>query len=382
MNKEEILKNFPIKEKILFMVKTGSFLYGTNSEKSDTDIKAIFLPDLEDLILRRAPNHYSFSTGNNKSKNEKEDIDFTAYSLQYFLELAAKGETNALDLLFSFTNPEAIIFKDETWDKVISGIDKIVTKNVNSYLGFCRSQAIKYSIKGEKLHNFKQFNFFCEKHLEEKNKLGETITLKDALIKYILLEDEKLPLPGEDKKSFSDCLRSNSPRDMDGNHFFTCQTAFSFFPPLDFFGKHAYFFTEENKEQFLQISGIKFPLQDTIKKSSQKVLHTICSYGSRAERAASDNGADYKALSHAVRVVFQTEELLTTGIITFPLKKSCFIKQIKYQETDAKLEDIVSFIDEKIAYIEKEAIPNTKLRDKSDFKWIENIILSCYKRGE
>ena len=39
-----------IKEKILFKTLTGSKLYGTNSENSDTDIKGVFLPDIKDLL--------------------------------------------------------------------------------------------------------------------------------------------------------------------------------------------------------------------------------------------------------------------------------------------------------------------------------------------
>lgn len=379
MKKDEILKLFPIKEKVLFLTKAGSFLYGTNSEKSDTDIKGVFLPDLNDLILKKSPNHYNFKTGDSHSRNTSEDIDVTFYSLQYFLELASKGETNALDMLFSFTNKDAVIFKDDIWDILINGIDNIVTKNVNSYLGFCKSQAVKYSIKGEKLNNFKTFESFCKKHYDEKNDNGAPITLKTALQKYIFLDDKKLPLVGEDRKFFSDCLINNIPRDIDGNFLMKCSSAISFpDKSLDFFGEHAYFVTADNKEVYLQISGVKFQLQDSIKSSYHKVLKVINSYGVRAENAASDNGADYKALSHAIRVLYQTEELLTTGMIKFPLGNKDFVKSIKYKETDMKYDDIINFITERMEYIDNEIIPNSNLKSKSNYKWIENYILSCY----
>jgi len=358
MKKDEVLKLFPIKEKVLFLTKAGSFLYGTNSEKSDTDIKGVFLPDLNDLILKKSPNHYNFKTGDSHSRNTSEDIDVTFYSLQYFLELASKGETNALDMLFSFTNKDAVIFKDDLWDILINGIDNIVTKNVNSYLGFCKSQAVKYSIKGEKLNNFKTFESFCKKYYDEKNNNGAPITLKTALQKYIFLDDKKLPIVGEDRKVLSDCLDNNT-----FGHIF---------------GEHAYFVTADNKEVYLQISGVKFQLQDSIKSSYHKVLKVINSYGVRAENAASDNGADYKALSHAIRVLYQTEELLTTGMIKFPLGNKDFVKSIKYKETDMKYDDIINFITERMEYIDNKIIPNSNLKSKSNYKWIENYILSCY----
>ena len=55
-----------IKEKILFKTLTGSKLYGTNSENSDTDIKGVFLPDIKDLLLNKAPKHYTIKETHRK----------------------------------------------------------------------------------------------------------------------------------------------------------------------------------------------------------------------------------------------------------------------------------------------------------------------------
>ena len=108
-----------IKEQIIFKCIVGSKLYGTNNENSDTDIKGVFLPDLNDLILGKAPKHYTFSSGSKYDRNDKDDVDETYYSLQYFLELAAKGDTNAIDLLFAYTNKN--VDTDEIFNKGISG---------------------------------------------------------------------------------------------------------------------------------------------------------------------------------------------------------------------------------------------------------------------
>ena len=74
-------------EKLIFKTYAGSKLYGTDSECSDTDIKGVFIPYKEDLILGKAPKHYSVSSNNQKEKNNKADIDETYYSIHYFLEL-------------------------------------------------------------------------------------------------------------------------------------------------------------------------------------------------------------------------------------------------------------------------------------------------------
>lgn len=373
MNKDEILKKFPIKEKVLYIAQVGSFLYGTNSKQSDTDIKAIFLPDLSDLILKTAPNHYNFNTKNNYQKNTKDDIDITFFSLQYFLDLASKGETNSLDLLFSFTNKDAIIFKDELWDELISGIENVITKNVNAYLGYCKSQSIKYSIRGEKLNNFNAFFDFCKIYFDVKDSFGAPITLESALERYMFIDINKIPKPNDERKVIYECLKDNQNFDFG---IYECSKNNAKFD----FGSHAYFLTAENKESYLQISDIKFQLKDSIKSSYHKVLKVINSYGTRSANAAADNGADFKALSHAIRVLFQTEELLQNGIIEFPVKQRDFIKSIKYKQTEMKYDDIVNFITERIDYIDKEIIKISKLRDKADYEWIKKYILNCYKK--
>ena len=169
-----------MKEKLLFKSLSGSFLYGTQSDSSDKDYKGVFLPDLNDLILGKAPKHYTSSTRTNSEKNTKDDVDETYYSLHYFLDLVAKGDTNAIDILFSHTNKEAVIYIDPVFQEIINNIDKIITKNVKAYLGYCKSQCIKYSFKGDKLKNFKQFEKFLDYYSDFKED-SQPLTLGKAL---------------------------------------------------------------------------------------------------------------------------------------------------------------------------------------------------------
>ena len=57
-------------------------------------------------------------------------------------------------------------------------------------------------------------------------------------------------------------------------------------------------------------------------------------YGERAKKSA--DGVDWKALSHAVRVLFQCHEFLETKFIKFPLKEADLIKGIKEQHLTLK----------------------------------------------
>lgn len=346
-----------IKEKILFKTYSGSKLYGTNNENSDTDFKGIFLPDINDLILEKAPKHYVFNTSNKLEKNNKNDIDETYYSLQYFLELAAKGETNCIDLLFANSNNNAVLETSPIWEELTNNYDKIITKNMNAYLGYCKSQCQKYSIKGDKLNNYNSFLKMCKLYYDEKDKNGAPETLYNIISKAFNLNNlnNYIPKVGEDrvKVNFNDKV-----------------TNFNF-------GDHCYFVTANNKESYISISDIKFILTDSIKSAYHKCKKVISSYGKRAQAAANEDGTDLKAISHCVRVLFQVEEILETGKITFPLKSADFIKSIKYNTNKMTRDEIMDWIEKKIEHINY-LIKKSTLREKADFNWINNFILKCY----
>lgn len=325
--------------RLIFKCYTGSKLYGTDDEKSDTDIKGVFLPELKDLVLGKAPKCYQFSTGDNHVKNSKEDTDETYYSLHYFLELLSKGDTNALDLFFSYTNTNCILISDEMWNENWDLIkEKIITKNLTRYLSYVKSQSMKYSLKGDKLRDYKSFRDFLS-GIENK-----------TLLEYLSCNYEEINdfLVGENKK----------------------------FP---YFGEKSFFERAKNGNYYLVIHDIKFDVKESCVVNFEKVNRVIKSYGDRVNKVAKDNGVDYKALSHAVRVIFQVEELLKEGHITFPLKEREFIKSIKYKKTEMTFEEIIEWIEKKIEYIEKDLIPNSSLRDVSDFDWIENYLLKIYQ---
>ena len=348
-----------MEEKILFKCIVGSYLYGTNSENSDIDIKGVFLPKLNDLILGKAPKHYTFSTGNSNNKNTKDDVDETYYSLHYFLELAAKGDTNAIDLLFAYTNKSSVKYIDPIFQKIIDNIDKILTKNVQSYLGYCLGQAKKYSIKGDKLRNFKGFEKFLDYYSDFKED-SKPLTLGKAL--NWLLNDWVLSYENPTdyiirNKKVGKRYKQNIPN----------------------FGDHCYVLEMDNKEWYLMISDVKFQFNETVKDTKRKLKEVIDSYGKRSEAASNDKGVDWKAISHCIRVLYQVEELLTTNKITFPLVNAEFVKSIKYNTSNMTYEEIMKLIEDKISLIDNRLLPNSTLREKADYKWIEQFILDCYK---
>ena len=258
-----------MKEQVIYKALSGSKLYGTDNENSDTDIKGVFLPDRKDLILGKAPRHYKSSTGNDQSSNNKDDVDETYYSLHYFLELLVKGETNALDLFFSYTNKQAVLVNTPVWQSLIDNADKIINKNVSSYLGYCKAQAYKYSYKGNKLKDFQVFANFCREyqHREEwKDGKYQAMSLIGALKHYGAEHNMERPMP------ISEVIK--------------------------IFGNDVQIVAADNKELYLAIHGVKFIMHEQLMNILPNINRVIDSYGKRSEKAATNNGIDYKAISH------------------------------------------------------------------------------------
>ena len=144
--------------KTIVKLKVGSHLHGTTTPESDVDYKGIFLPTLNDMVLGNRLSNYKESvksdTNNTNTKNTSEDIDCEMYSLQYFLFLAFKGDTTAIEMLFApndtveETSPE--------WEYLRSHRKEFITKELKAFLGYCRTQASKYSTKGTRLKAIKE----------------------------------------------------------------------------------------------------------------------------------------------------------------------------------------------------------------------------------
>ena len=113
--------------KTLVTMKFGSHLYGTDTEKSDTDFKGVFFPSSEQIFLNRIPKSINTSTkGHELGKNTAEDIDTEVYSLHYFHKLACEGQTVSHDILHA---PESMLLEtSDFWKDLVSKRDKFSTK--------------------------------------------------------------------------------------------------------------------------------------------------------------------------------------------------------------------------------------------------------------
>lgn len=307
---------------IIMITKFGSTLYGTNDKNSDIDLKGIFLPSKEEILLNRIPKNISFSTKiDNKQKNSKGDIDIDMYSLHKFINLACNGETIALDMLHATEN--MIIEKNYIWDAIVEDRSKFYTKNLKAFVSYARKQAAKYGIKGSRLSDARHVLVFFKS-------IDESLTLKEIW--------DALPK---------------------GEHI-------HFLPP-----------NQRSRFQEYQVCGKRF--QETCKISYVIPIleQFVNSYGERARQAEENCGIDWKAVSHALRAAYQVKSILTQGTIIFPLKEASFLKKVKRgelhftREVSPILEGLMDEIEE---LSEKSTLPVKSDREFWD-QFIVNILL-------
>lgn len=89
--------------KNLFTVQYGSKLYGTSTATSDTDLKVVYLPSIEDLLMLRKPKIFKIrqDADGNRITDERASmpdggVETEYFPLQTFVADFVQGQTYAL----------------------------------------------------------------------------------------------------------------------------------------------------------------------------------------------------------------------------------------------------------------------------------------------
>lgn len=303
----------------------GSKVYGTSLPTSDSDFKGVFVPDGRSIVLGTSPSQESSKTKVNgvNAKNGPEDVDYEAYSLKRFFELLRQGQTGALDMLF--TPAEFYVGAPHgIWQEIQRNRDKFLHRKMAAFVGYCRSQAEKYSLKG-----------------------GRIKVLQDVL-DFLTPFDNRLDL-GE--------VYPEIWKRFQGNQFVERTSDAAGF-------------------SHLKVCGKAVGLNANIKFARQVWGQQLDHYGERAIQAMKDGGADLKALYHAVRIAHEAEQLLTTGEITFPRPEAELLLRIRRNEVSH--EAMAAMIETAVGRI-NEAQVKSSLPWDPDTKWMEDFLYDTYK---
>lgn len=315
---------------LIYLTRFGSHLFGTNTDSSDTDVKGLFLPNLKELILGTAPKCLTFKSNTGKEKNTQDDVDIQLWSLQYWFKLLEMGDTNAIDLLYAHTNQECHLYQSDTLD-FVGDMEEIhhyvcdITR-AQGYLGYIMQQTKKYSIKGSRLNAIKVvYDWLMKAHpkiLEFKLDFWMTEILKEC---------------GDASYCFEKAI---------------------------------------NGVRSLVLCGKAHMGSITMQEFTSRVTGDFERYGQRAIQAANNDGVDWKAVSHALRCLYQTQFLLKTGRVSFPLPCASMLLDVKQGKIPwADCEKILVEGMEEVKAMQDAFPPENNLYDPNVGR---HYTLSCY----
>ncbi len=314
-------------------IKFGSHLYGTETPQSDLDFKAVHIPAARDILLGRASRTISEHREKAEGvKNLPGEIDSDSYSLHRYLQLAAEGQTVAMDVLFAPPWADVESCGPE-WSEVRANRHRLLTRRSSAFVGYCRQQANKYGIKGSRVAASRK----------ALDLLNDAVERHGAVEKLGVIADEISTLVSSTEHTAVIDIEQAS----------------------------------GEKLPHLEVCNRKMPFRSSIKSARDIMQRLVDEYGQRALAAEKQQGIDWKALSHAVRVGHEALELLRTGNITFPLSGRAHILAIKKAELPYQM--VAEEIEALLSEVEAAAL-TSPLPDSADMAWIEDFVCDVYRR--
>lgn len=315
--------------KTLVRIIHGSHLYGTSTPTSDEDYKSVHIPSGAAILMGRQDKvidrKIKLSDG---PKNEHGDVDDQSFPFHKFIQMVTSGDTVGTEILFA--PQSAIIEQAPEWELIQAMRPVLINKQCKGFVGYCQRQAAKYGIKGSRMAACKGIVELLAVYMNEAASFKLEM-IAPALEEFVATHE------------FSDITTIE-------------QASGIMLPHLD-------------------VVDRKVPYTNTVKQAFDTYSKVYENYGHRTRAAMNNEGVDWKAVSHAVRVARQAAELLRTGHITFPrpdAEELLAIKQgkIDYNLVAPMLEGLVEEVDI--------ASKESHLPGKTDSDLIEGLITAHY----
>jgi len=322
---------------IIFRTRFGSHLYGTNTPASDEDWKSIRMPTAREILLGNAKETLAIKDRYNKAEKEKNlpgEYEEESFTLKQYLKLVSEGQTVSLDMLFApgYMWDKHSVLDFTIWADIRANRNRLISKKSGAFVGYCRQQAKKYGIKGSRVAAAREVsNFLLTLH--PNMKLGDYAHNIEI---FLTLS------PNKEHIHFMSITQSSG-------------------VPIG----------------YLEVCDRKLQYTSKVGECIRIVDHLVAEYGSRALQAEQNEGLDWKALSHAVRIGEQAIELFYTGFVTFPRPNAEFLKAIKKGELPYK--EVAALIEMNFDLVEA-ASKASSLPEDVDHEWINQFIVDQYRR--
>jgi hypothetical protein len=286
--------------------------------------------------MQRASKHIRNSTKKDDSKrNTADDVDDELFSFQTYMELIRQGQTVALDMLFT---PVKFYCDDVTvsplWWEIVNNREKLIHKGTNAFVGYTKAQAAKYGHKGDRLSALNLF-MNTAKDWNGHKELGDYASEISVLVNAAASKEVEIVFIPTPNGSSGDM------RDM----------------------------------PHLSLANKKVGYTCTVDYARQVWQLALDKYGHRAKLAESNDGIDWKATMHAVRIAAEAKQLLLTGEITFPRPEAELL--VKIRTGQIRYQEVEELIEEGLAGI-KDAEQRSILPDKPNYTYMDELVSNAH----
>lgn len=297
---------------MLFRVLSGSRLYGTATESSDYDYKAICLPSLDSLLLnKRLVNKKERPAGLSDGDKMLAGESETEYlPLQVFFEDFFAGQSYAIEIAFataqglhetSVSDVRGHAFYQTLMQELV---DKFLTNNVKKMVGYAVSQSKLYGLKTQRYTSIKST-------IDAIQQYYETELLPDVDFEGITPREYAAGL----MKTWS---LEHTPKLLE------LLLSFEHVKKTTILNARG----GQEESPAIDVCGKVFPLTNKWSTLMASLNASLEKYGTRVKEFDGE-GVDWKAFSHAVRITNQVLELSSTGKMVFPCKDAEMLRDMK-----------------------------------------------------
>ncbi len=254
-----------------------------------------------------------------------------SFSVQKYLKLLLEGQTVALTMLF--TPDRWLLEYDPVWREIQGERHRWLHRGVAAFAGYCRQQANKYGIRGSRVAAsraaMERFEGLIEAH-------GIRAKLKDCWPEF-----EAFVADGHEHVAL-----------VEGTH------------------------GDGQPVRFLEVCNRKIQEHATLKEGHAICKRTFDEYGHRALLAEKNEGVDWKAMMHALRVSREAEELLLHHTISYPRPEAELLLAIRKGELPYK--QVAELLEEGLLRLE-ECQRLSSLPEKPDCDAADDLVASLYR---
>lgn len=318
---KQLLSDFEQKcpgAKVLAFFVAGSHFFDLNGPNSDKDYRAIYMPSAKQLndekrLAKLWAEHKRLNKVRNSQvdyqpwekqvnlntkqvqnqKNNKDDVDCTFYSLDEYLRLLCKWDFNMLELLYA-PNDKIIIMTDE-FREIMARRDMFFPFDLYSYLGFIDSELTNLGVDSSSYDKYAQFAHFLR------------------------------GLPA------SDTLSSHWPALVDWHQKTKIGSLTS---------------------TLIQKQGKAIPTfkitqmfqgTDKVKTILDRCEAKLSNFGHR-QKSQAENGVEWKGLHHALRLLYEAEDLMKYRELRLPFSQERHDNLMKIKKGEATQAEAVELI--------------------------------------